>query len=84
MDALETMVQMGVITSDQRDEAMGCEKVTHITRCTLYDGTKQEPESERCRRSDDWNVFFSLDPFGGFKTSDDVFAWLGQVLDGEK
>ena len=32
----------------------------------------------------DLDEYFSDAPVVDFKTADDVFAWLGQVLDGEK
>ena len=83
VDALETMEQMGIITRDHKNEAMGSEmkvfknfgKVMTV-ECITVKG--QLPGI-----SGNWDEYFQDCAISTFKTADDLFAWLDQILEKE-
>ena len=85
VDMLNTMMDMGVITREQRNSAYGDDTVVLTPDMTQAEITATiEAHRKNDPWNQDWNVYFSEDPVNTFKTADDVFSWLGQVLDGEK
>ena len=80
VDALETMKQMGVITQDQRNAAMGGGLVcVDLTKDDLGDVISANMRSF----SQDLDTYFCKEPIGSFKTADDLFSWLDNLLESE-
>lgn len=81
LDALNTAMDMGVITRDQRNDAMGW----HLTQEDPHKFAEAEYE-RYCSygpQKADWDTCFKGTIASGFKTSDDLFAWMDKILDGE-
>lgn len=84
VDMLNTTMDMGLITREERNLAYGDDTVV-----LTPDMTPAEIEAAGAARlkkdpwNQDWNVYFSEDPVSGFKTADDVLTWRDRVLSGE-
>ena len=86
VDALETMVQMGVITREQEGDARGGAVV-----CGTWEEIKPilEKQAERVMKeyyayqSGGWDACFQDWEMSKFKTADDLFAWLDKILESE-
>ena len=78
LDALNTAMDMGVITRDQRNDAMGW----HLTQESPH--KFEEAEYKRyCAygpQKADWDTCFKGTIASGFKTGDDLFAWMDKIL----
>ncbi len=80
VDMLNTMMDMGVITREQRNSAYGDDTVILTPDMTLAEmDAAREAHRKKDPWNQDWNVYFSEDPVNGFKTADDVFAWLNTL-----
>lgn len=83
VDALETMVQMGVITRDQRNDAMGGGLTTfkpaerYVIPCVTVGSVPTFAFGSN------WDESLKDYIASGFKTSDDLFAWLDAILEKE-
>ena len=80
VDALETMRQLGVISLGQMNKATGSEFL--YLDATKVHVTLNGKVDER-KFSDDWGTYFSKDPISAFKTADDLFSWLDNLLESE-
>ena len=81
LDALNTAMDMGVITRDQRNDAMGW----HLTQEDPHKFAEAEYE-RYCAygpQEADWDTCFKGTIASGFKTGDDLFAWMDKILAGE-
>ena len=86
VDALKTMRQLGVITEEQEDKAMGVK----CTRGTLEEIMPILKEQVKYAMKEDlaylrggWDACFQDRPIGSFKTADDLFSWLDNLLESE-
>ena len=89
VDALETMQQLGVITADQKHDALGLQTRAlnindwdHAMKVIAEDMKKAMDEDYAYLRGG-WNACFRDRPIGTFKTADDLFAWLDKTLESE-
>lgn len=90
VDALETMEQLGVITKEQKLDAMGChagptfnihdqEEMMRV----IVPQMRQAIEEYHAFKRGGWDECFQDRPVGAFKTADALFAWLDQILEKE-
>lgn len=83
VDALETMVQMGVITQDQRNDAMGggmktfTPAGTHTIESITIESLPVLPDSTN------WDESLKDYIASAFRTADDLFVWLDTILENE-
>ena len=84
MDMLDTMMEMGVIDREQRNQAWGDTLIVITPDMSYEEECAIMAEATQRFHIKDLDEYFSDAPVVDFKTADDVFAWLGQVLDGEK
>lgn len=81
VDALETMVQMGVITRDQRNDAMGGGMTTfkptgsYEIECVTVESLPVLPANTN------WDESLKDYTASTFKTADDLFSWLDKILE---
>ena len=83
IDALNTAMDLGVITRDQRNEALGGGMVTFSSLDALVQHTARtvgKQISSPAFFSDDWDVSLAHFTASSFKTADDFFAWLDEIL----
>lgn len=81
VDALETMEQMGVVTREQKWEAMGSKEIViHLIK--QPDGSlvpDHEPMElyafDETKFAHDWNTAFKNDPFAKFTNIESILAW---------
>lgn len=81
LDALNTAMDLGVITRDQRNDAMGW----HLTQLDPHKFA-EFGYGRHCvcgPQKADWDTCFKGTIASGFKTSDDLFAWMDEILAGE-
>lgn len=93
VDALETMEQMGVITEDQKYEALEGERAKGGPALNIHDQDEMRrvlvPQMEKAIKTyhtykkGGWDACFQDRPVGGFKTADDLFSWLHNLLESE-
>ena len=89
VDALETMEQLGVITHDQKYDALGSQ--TRALNINDWDHTvkviaedmKKAMEEYSAYLNGGWDACFQDRPIGTFKTADDLFSWLDDLLANE-
>ncbi|MDE7219770.1 MAG: hypothetical protein K2O45_09140, partial [Oscillospiraceae bacterium] len=90
VDALETMEQLGVISKDQKYEALGSKSgpsfnihdQEEMMRVLVPQMEKAVEEYHAYNRGG-WDACFQDRPIGTFKTADDLFAWLDKLLESE-
>ena len=89
VDALETMEQLGVITHDQKYDALGSQTRTlnindwdHTVKVIAED-MKKAMEEYSAYLNGGWDACFQDRPIGTFKTADDLFSWLDDLLANE-
>ncbi|MBD5155303.1 MAG: hypothetical protein HDT15_09630 [Oscillibacter sp.] len=83
IDALNTAMDLGVITRDQRNEALGGGMVTFSSLDALVQHTARTVGKQIANPaffSDDWDVSLAHFTASRFKTADDFFAWLDEIL----
>ena len=87
VDALETMEQLGVITHDQKYDALGSQTRTlnindwdHTVKVIAED-MKKAMEEYSAYLNGGWDACVQDRPIGTFKTTDDLFAWLDKILE---
>ena len=83
IDALNTAMDLGVITRDQRNEALGGGMVTFSSLDALVQHTARTVGKQIANPaffSDDWDVSLAHFTASKFKTADDFFAWLDEIL----
>ena len=86
VDALETMVHTGVITREQRNEAMGSTVVTgswEEVKEKVFAHLDDQMEEYYAYYRGGWDACFQDRPVGTFKKADDLFAWLDKILENE-
>lgn len=93
VDALETMEQMGVITEDQKYEALEGEGAKVGPPLNIHDQDEMKrvlvPQMEQAIKNyhaykrGGWDACFQDRPIGSFKTADDLFSWLDNLLESE-
>lgn len=90
VDALETMAQLGVITEDQKFDALGVCGGPPVNinnwdeaKKILTEGMEKAVEEQRAYDRGGWDACFQDRPVGTFKTADDLFAWLDKILESE-
>ena len=89
VDALETMQQLGVITADQKHDALGLQTRVlnindwdHAVKVMAEDMKKAMDEDYAYLRGG-WDACFQDISIGTFKTADDLFSWLDNLLANE-
>ena len=87
VDALETMEQLGVITHDQKYDALGSQTRTlnindwdHTVKVIAED-MKKAMEEYSAYLNGGWDACFQDRPIGTFKTANDLFSWLDKILE---
>ena len=84
IDALNTAMDLGVITRDQRNEALGGGMVTFsgldAVKVQFMAWTVGKQITNPAFFSDDWDVNLAHFTASKFKTADDFFAWLDEIL----
>ncbi|MBD5170193.1 MAG: hypothetical protein HDT20_08800 [Oscillibacter sp.] len=84
IDALNTAMDLGVITRDQRNEALGGGMVTFsgldAVKVQFMAWTVGKQITNPAFFSDDWDVNLAHFTASSFKTADDFFAWLDEIL----
>ena len=84
IDALNTAMDLGVITRDQRNEALGGGMVTFssldMVNVQFMAWTVGKQIASPAFFSDDWDVNLAHFTASKFKTADDFFAWLDEIL----
>lgn len=89
VDALETMEQLGVITHDQKYDALGSQTRTlnindwDYTVKVITEDMKKAMEEYSAYLNGGWDACFQDRIISTFKTSDDLFAWLDKILEDE-
>ena len=84
IDALNTAMDLGVITRDQRNEALGGGMVTFsgldAVKVQFMAWTVGKQITNPAFFNDDWDVNLAHFTASKFKTADDFFAWLDEIL----
>ena len=83
VDALETMKEMGIITKEQSEEAMGNRIIT-IQLIRQPDGSlkpEHEPEDvvDETTFAHDWNIAFKNRPFAQFTNIENILSWVNKI-----
>ena len=83
VDALETMKEMGIITKEQSEEAMGNRIIT-IQLVRQPDGSlkpEHEPEDivDETTFAHDWNIAFKKRPFAQFTSIENILSWVNKI-----
>lgn len=88
VDALETMAQLGVITEDQKFDALGVCGGPSINindwdeaKKILTGEMEKAMEEYRAYGRGGWDACFQDRPIGTFKRADDLFVWLDKILE---
>lgn len=84
VDALEAMEEMGIITREQKDDAMGGGPI-RIQLIEQPDGSLKaanEPEIvvDETTFAHNWNIAFKKKPFAQFTDIESILSWMGKLL----
>ena len=83
VDALKTMEQLGVITKEQRYDAMGSTAVVASLDEIIEHTSTHVLKQYNAYLSGGWNACFQDHAIGTFQTADDLFAWLDKLLESD-